>query len=101
MPLTSNPAKLSETIQCVVRTVAECRGANRAPDSRTATPRKSADSAMTSAADDSTRLRPQQRWDGGCFVISPKRGNERYPIGNLSGKRCSSHRSVERYTLDL
>ena len=133
MPLTSNPKKLSVTIQCVVRTVAECRRASGMSDPRAANTRKSADSAMANAADDSTRLGRRQ-WDcqressnaaalraarsprsaerrpamlltaqGGAGLsfsfIHPCR-NERYPIGNLPGKRYG-HRSAERYTLDL
>jgi hypothetical protein len=49
MPLTSNPTKLTVTIQCIARTVAECRGACGRSDSWAASPRKSADSAMACA----------------------------------------------------
>jgi hypothetical protein len=69
-------------------------------DSRTASPRKSADSAMASAAEDSTRL-DREQWDRELdFFISPKCRNKRYRIGNLRGKP-HGHRPMERYTLDL
>ena len=100
MPLTSNPQKLSVTTQCVVRTVAECRGACEMSDSRAASSRTSADSAMAIVAEDSTRMDPRQ-WGGKLdLFISPKCRNHRYPIGNLPAKGYS-HPFVERYTLDL
>jgi hypothetical protein len=101
MPLTSSPAKLSVTTQCVVRTAAECRGACGRSDSRAASPRKSADSAMASVADDSTRLGHRQG-DGTASVSlhleNPATSDIR--LATLPGKRYS-HRSAERDTLDV